>query len=128
VDEGVILFLIPIVAIVFGVSAGMHYTWLNHRRNQQMLEQWHKERMTAMDKGLPLPEIPASLFADIDTLGALRNGISLVLVGVIVYFAIAKGVDEDLALFGLIPSAVGIANLLYAALLWRRKQAQPPNV
>jgi hypothetical protein len=120
--------MIPIVAIVFGASAGMLNVWLNHRRKQQVLEQWHKERMTAMEKGLPGPEIPAALFADIDRLAAIRTGISLVLVGGVVYIGIAQGVDESLAWFGLIPAAVGIANLLYAALLWRRKQVVSPNL
>jgi hypothetical protein len=120
--DGVVLWMIPIVAIIAGASISMFNVWLNHRRKQQVLEQWHKERMTAMDKGLPVPEIPAELFADIDTLAALRSGISLVLVGVVLYFAIAEGLDETLAWFGLVPTAVGVANLLYAVLLLRRKQ------
>lgn len=113
------------VAIVFGVSAGMLNVWVVHRRKQQVLEQWHKERMSAMEKGLPLPEIPANLVGD-DTPSAarlLRSGISWVLIGIVVYFATARGIDEDLALFGLIPCAVGVANLIYAALVWRRQQA-----
>jgi hypothetical protein len=127
VDAGVVLFMIPIVAIVFGVSAGMWGVWLSHRRKQQLLEQWHKERMVAMEKGLPLPEVPVKLFGEDDPLAVLRSGISFVLIGIVVYVALAKGVDEDMAWFGLIPTAVGIANLLYAALLWRRKQAAPPS-
>jgi hypothetical protein len=113
------------VAIVFGVSAGMLNIWVVHRRKQQVLEQWHKERMSAMEKGLPMPEIPANLFGD-DTPSparSLRSGLSLVLIGIIVYVASARAIDEDLALFGLIPCAVGVANLIYAAILWRRQQA-----
>jgi len=124
------MFMIPIVAIVFGVSAGMLGVWANHLRKRQMLDQWHKERMAAMDKGIPLPGIPANLLGELDTpsaLRSLRSGISLVLVGIIVYVATAESIDESLALFGLIPSAVGVANLLYAALLWRRNRAAPPN-
>jgi hypothetical protein len=49
------------------------------------------------------------------------------LIGIVCYVAMTKGVDEDMAWFGLIPTAVGIANLLYAALLWRRKQVVPPG-
>jgi hypothetical protein len=120
--------MIPIVAIVFGAAAGMLNVWLNHRRKQHMLEQWHKERMTAMEKGIPVPEIPAALFAEIDRLAAIRSGISLLLVGVVVYIAMVQGIDEDLAWFGLIPAAVGIGNLLYAALLSRRKEVVAPNL
>jgi hypothetical protein len=117
--------MIPIVAIVCGASLSMLNVWLSHRRKQQMLDQWHIERMTAMEKALPVPELPASLLADVDILGAIRSGISLVLVGVVLYVAIGQGLDETLAWFGLIPCAVGVANLLYAALLWRRKQDVP---
>jgi hypothetical protein len=127
VDSGVVLFMIPIVAIVFGAAVSMFNVWVNHRRKQQMLEQWHRERMAAIEKGIPLPELPASLYA-LDSLSparALRNGISLVLIGALLYVAMARGIDEDLALFGLIPGAVGFANLLYAALLWRRQQMVP---
>jgi hypothetical protein len=117
------------VAIVFGVSAGMLNVWVVHRRKQQVLEQWHKERMSAMEKGLPLPEIPSNLFGEdaASPARSLRNGLSLILIGIIVYVASARAIDEDLALFGLIPCAVGVANLFYAALLWRRKQAAEAN-
>jgi hypothetical protein len=113
------------VAIVFGVSAGMLNVWVIHRRKQQVLEQWHKERMAAMEKGLPLPEIRADLVGDEtpSVARSLRSGISLVLIGIVVYAATARGIDEDLALFGLIPCAVGVANLIYAAIISRRKQA-----
>jgi hypothetical protein len=116
------------IAIAFGVSLAMLNVWVVHRRKQQMLEQWHKERMTAMEKGLPLPEVPAHLLSDADTSIArlLRNGISLILIGLVVYFATYRALDEDLALFGLIPCAVGVANLIYAALLSRRKQPTVP--
>jgi hypothetical protein len=102
--------------------------WVVHRRKQLMLEQWHKERMTAMEKGLPLPDAPAHVFndAEMSSVRLVRNGISLILIGIIVYIATARALDEDLALFGLIPCAVGAANLIYAALLARRKQPTVP--
>lgn len=122
-------FTMTAIAIAFGVSLAMLNVWVVHRRKQQMLEQWHKERMTAMEKGLSLPEVPAQLFSDADTSSArlLRSGISLILIGIVVYVATARAIDEDLALFGLIPCAVGVANLIYAALLSRRKQPAGPH-
>jgi hypothetical protein len=122
--------MLTAIAIAFGVSLAMLNVWVVHRRKQQMLEQWHKERMTAMDKGLPLPDAPAHIFSDAEmsSVRLLRNGISLILIGIIVYVATARAIDEDLALFGLIPCAVGVANLIYAALLARRKRpAIPPS-
>ena len=122
-------FTLLAIAIVFPVSLAMLNVWVVHRRKQQLLEQWHKERMAAMDKGVPMPDVPAQLLSDADTSTArlLRSGISLILIGVIVYIATARAIDEDLALLGFIPSAVGFANLIYAALLSRRKQATAPN-
>ncbi len=116
------------VAIAFGVSAAMLNIWVNHRRKQQVLEQWHRERMTAMERGLPLPELAAYVLGEADTpMRSLRTGISLVLIGIAAYVATARGIDEDLAFFALIPGAVGIANLIYAALLWRRRPGALPN-
>lgn len=34
------------------------YLYLNHRSRQKRLEIIHEERMTAMEKGIPLPEFP----------------------------------------------------------------------
>jgi hypothetical protein len=48
----------------------------------------------------------------------------LLLIGIILWFAIDRVGGSDAALFGLIPSAVGIANLLYAAIQWKKEQAE----
>ncbi|MBK6597971.1 MAG: hypothetical protein IPG25_08815 [Proteobacteria bacterium] len=131
-NEDQIAVLIPIVAIVFGVSAGMLGTWLSYRRKQQVLEQFHKERMAALDRGLPLPDVPGNLLGDNDVptpARVLRNGVMLTLIGVVLYFALAQVANSDVALFGLIPAAIGVANLLYAWMLARRDKtdAAPPD-
>ncbi|HPF27165.1 MAG TPA: DUF6249 domain-containing protein [Steroidobacteraceae bacterium] len=130
-NEDTIAVLIPIVAIVFGVSAGMLGSWFSHRRKQQGLEQVHKERMVALEKGLPMPDVPAGLLGSNDgptAASALRNGIMLTLIGVLLYFALARVADENVAIFGLIPAAVGVANLLYAWMLARRERRDAPGV
>jgi Domain of unknown function (DUF6249) len=117
IDLGV---LIPIVAIVFGVSAGMLSTWTSHKRKQQLMEQAHKERLVALERGLPLPDIPKEL-ADEDekpnAARSLRNGVALCLIGVVLYFALIRVGADDAALFGLIPAAIGVGNLIYAYML-----------
>ncbi len=125
-NEDAIAVMIPIVAIIFGVSAGMLGSWFSHRRKQQGLEQVHKERMVALEKGLPMPEVPAGLLGYNDgptAASALRNGIMLTLIGMLLYFALAGLADQNVALFGLIPAAIGVANLLYAWMLARREKA-----
>jgi hypothetical protein len=107
----------------------MFGVWTIHRRKELLLKQAHNERMSALEKGVPLPEFPAALLGEADAPSAarsVRSGIGLTLVGIVLYFAFER-LEDDLALFGLVPAAVGVANLLYAAVLWRRKQAAAPN-
>jgi len=118
-----------ITPIVFGVGAGMFVVYLGHRRKELLLRNTHTERMTALEKGLPVPDMPKGLI-EIDTSNAalsMRYGIALTLIGVACYVAIRGFIDEDMAYFGLIPSAIGVANLVYAAVLWRRAKTPPPG-
>ncbi len=46
----------------------------------------------------------------------------LTLIGVILYFAIGVVGGDEAALFGLIPAAIGVANLVYAAILWNKEK------
>ena len=47
----------------------------------------------------------------------------MVLIGVILYVAIDRVGAGEAALFGLIPAAIGLANLVYAAIQWKKEQA-----
>jgi len=127
-NPGVIGVFIPIVAIVMGIGIGMLAIWSEHRRKAQLLEQNHRERMHAIEKGLELPPLPPGLIgvstgpATSSSAKALRNGIMLTLIGIILYFAIGVVGADEAALFGLIPAAIGIANLVYAAILWNQEK------
>jgi len=116
------VFWIPIVAIVFSLSFAMLGLWADHQRRSQKLEHAHRERMAAIDKGVPLPSISAEQERADDKWSnparMLRSGILLLTLGIILYFAIAASGGEEGALFGLIPSALGLANLAYAAVLF----------
>ena len=122
-DPGVIGVFIPIVAIVMGIGIGMLAIWAEHKRKAQILEQNHRERMHAIEKGIELPPLPTNLVsqgngpATSSPERALRAGIMMTLIGVLLFFAIDKVGAEDAALFGLIPAAIGVANLVYAAIL-----------
>jgi FtsZ-interacting cell division protein ZipA len=128
-DPGVIGVFIPIVAIVFGIGIGVVAIWSDHRRKSQILEQNHRERMHAIEKGIEMPPIPTNLVSTSNgpstasAAKSLRSGIMLTLIGVILFVAIASLGAAKGALFGLIPAAVGIANLVYAAILWQREKA-----
>src|SRR5687768_9372025 len=65
-DAGAIGVFIPIVAIVMGIGIGMLAVWTEHKRKAQLLEQLHRERLQALDKGMELPPFPAHLVGDND--------------------------------------------------------------
>jgi hypothetical protein len=133
-DPGEIALFIPIVAIVMGIGIGMLAIWAEHKRKTQLLEQNHRERMHALEKGIELPPLPPNLVgasngpSTASAAKSLRSGIMLVLIGVLLYFAIEVSGGHEGALFGLIPAAVGVANLVYAWLQWDREKAGPQNI
>src|SRR5262245_17605174 len=121
------VFLIPIVAIVFGIGIGMLGLWTDHQRRTQKLENLHRERMAAIEKGVPLPPMPEP---DLDRdqkkkanpARYLRSGVLLVSLGIVLYFAIDAAGGREGALFGLIPATLGLANLAYSAVLFRKER------
>ena len=128
-DPEVIGVFIPIVAIVMGIGIGMLAIWAEHKRKAQLLEQNHRERMHAIEKGIELPPLPPNLISSSNgpstasAAKSVRSGIMLVLIGVLLYFGIGEVGDDEAALFGLIPAAVGVANLVYAAIQWNKEKA-----
>ena len=124
----VIAVSIPIVAIVMGIGIGMLSIWSDHKRKAQLLEQNHRERMQAIEKGIDLPALPANLVSTSNgpstasAAKSLRSGVMLTLIGILLYVAIDKAGGSEGALFGLIPAAVGIANFVYAAILWQKEK------
>jgi hypothetical protein len=129
-DPAVIGVFIPIVAIVMGVGIGMIAIWSEHKRKAQLLEQNHRERMLAIDKGLELPPLPENVIgasngpSTASAAKSLRSGVMLVLIGLVLWVAIDRVGGNDAALFGLIPAAVGIANLVYALIQWKKEKAE----
>jgi hypothetical protein len=129
-DPGVIGVFIPIVAIVMGIGIGMLAIWSEHKRKSQLLEQNHRERMHAIEKGLELPPLPANLVgasngpSTASAAKSLRSGIMLVLIGILLFFGIGVAGGKEGAIFGLIPAAVGVANLVYAAIQWDKEKKE----
>jgi hypothetical protein len=121
------VFLIPIVAIVFGIGIGMLGLWTDHQRRTQRLEHLHRERMAAIEKGIPLPPSPDT-DADRDQKKKtnparfIRSGVLLVSLGLVLYFAIDAAGGREGALFGLIPATLGLANLAYAVVLFKKER------
>ena len=110
-SEGLIALFIPLFGIVFGVAVAIVSIVTSHRAKVKRAELRHRERLAAIEKGIePPPELP-------DPEGgkrgvSLRNGLVGLFVGIVLYFALREVVNSDVALFGLIPAAVGVANLI----------------
>lgn len=112
--------LIPILAIVLGLAVAVVAIVASHREKQKRVELRHRERLAAIEKGIELAPDPAP--EGEPTKGsALKSGISGLLIGIVLYFALAGVADADVALFGLIPAAFGIASLISYFVEARRK-------
>lgn len=103
---------IPIIGIVLGVTIAIITIVTNHRQKLQRNDMRHKERLAAIEKGLEIPPDPVEPENGRKG-GSLRSGLVGLFVGVVLYFALDAVVDSDVALFGLIPAAIGLANLIF---------------
>jgi len=110
-DVAILGIMIPLFGIVLGVTIAIVSIVTSHRQKMQRAEQRHRERLAAIDKGLDLPPDPVE--PESGRKGGLRSGLVGLFVGVVLYFALDEIAGSDVALFGLIPAAVGVANLLF---------------
>jgi hypothetical protein len=115
---------IPVIAIVLGVGAAIVQIIANHRQRMQRADHRHRERLAAIDKGLELPADPAEPVVDPRHRPRdLLRGLVLLLVGAVLVPALMRNGDADIALFGLLPAAVGLAYLVYYLVERRRESA-----
>jgi hypothetical protein len=111
ITEDLMALLIPIFGIVFGVGVAIVSIVAGHRERVKRAELRHRERIAALEKGIELPPEP-DFDARNKRAGSLKSGLMGVFVGIVLYFALRSNADADVALFGLRPAAVGIANLI----------------
>jgi len=119
------VFVIPVVAIVFGIGIAMLGLWTDHKRRSLILEHQHRERMAAIERGVSLP--PTTANAESASPNApnparvMRTGVLMLGLGIVLYFAIDAAGGREGALFGLIPATLGLANLAYALVLFKKE-------
>ena len=112
--------MIPIVAIVFGVSVALLHLLLDYKKKRSIFELHHRERLASIEKGMDVPPLPPELFESQRSRRAstpgdfLRRGLVWTFVGCAVVGALMLEHHEG-AYYGLIPMAVGVANLVYYA-------------
>jgi uncharacterized Tic20 family protein len=129
---------IPIVAITLGIGIGALAIWSDHKRKLELIDRLHRERMLALEKGVDPPALPPGMVSDLAAkprLGpkylwprAMRNGLMLLFGGIVLYFAVDEAGGREGAMFMLVPAVLGLANLIYAAVVWKQEKDEPPRL
>jgi hypothetical protein len=124
--NGLVALLVPIVAIVMGIGIGMLKLALDYRNRREMFKLHHAERLAAIEKGVEVAPLPPEFFQSYRRAGpvtGLRSGLFWLLIGVALFIALYEATGRENAWWGLIPVAVGAANLLYYFIAGRKLEA-----
>ncbi len=117
-DTEKIALLIPLLSIFMGIGLAMLAIFLDFRKKRDMFAMHHKERLAAIEKGMDVPPLPPEFFRDGRACRSrvhsdfLRRGLVLLFVGAAICAALYR-VQRENYLWGLVPAAVGAAQLLY---------------
>jgi hypothetical protein len=122
--------LIPLVSVVLGISLAMLALYLNYRKKTEALRLAHAERMAAIEKGIELPPPTVRpLQVDAYTVrhgSRLRtSGLVLLFVGAAITVAMWQS-GADGFLWGLVPAAIGAAQLVSSLLETREPRVPGP--
>ncbi len=114
----IIVFLIPIVAIVMGVGIGMLGIYLDFLKKTRMFDLHHKERLIAIERGMEVPPLPSEFFAPARKpanlkANSLRWGLIWLFLGSALGVAMALNDGIEQASWALLPIAVGLALLSF---------------
>ena len=119
-------FFIPLVAIIMGIGVAMLALWLDHQKKIHLFELHHKERLMAIERGMELPPLPAEFFQgqgkpESSLVSNLRWGLIWLFLGMAIAAAMILNGDSSRAAWGLIPIAIGLAQLIFYSI--GRRQA-----
>jgi Domain of unknown function (DUF6249) len=115
-NEDVVAVFIPITAIVMSLGIPIIYQILDYRRRRDVVEAHHKERMAAIERGMDLPALPEAFYSPLDRNKRPRHlltGMIWFFIGVALFLALGAVAGEDVRFFGLIPTGIGLAFLIY---------------
>lgn len=121
---------VPLTAIVLGIGIAILGAALRYRRRIRIAELIHAERMAAIAQGMEPAPLPPELLdggSGYRRSGTpdryLQRGLLLLFVGVAVAIALlVSSRHPERAVWGLVPAAIGAANLLLYKLDARRRQ------
>ena len=112
--------MIPLSAVVLGISAGIVGIVTKHRQQVQRADLRHRERLAAMDKGV---ELPPEIEDPIDRPRYLLKGLVWSFIGIAGYFALNALAGSEESLLAGIPFAIGVAYLIYYFVQGRHEDA-----
>ncbi len=113
--------IIPVVAIVGGISFAAYSMYLKVRRQRETLQMYHAERMAAIEKGIELPPLPPELLHDRYYGASYRgeysrwrrsSGLTLIFVGAAVTIAMWQSNGDHSFWWGLVIVAWGLGRLV----------------
>ena len=135
-----LIFSLPIIAIVGGITAGI----LKQSGRQRLIELAQQERIAAIQRGIDpsqLPPLPLEVMGDAGGLlsqyqSDKRRAQGFLIAGVITLFAgiglmafllIINDDNDRVWSVGLIPAVVGLALLISARLIWPAPETPSPR-
>lgn len=111
--------IVPVFGIIFAIGLPLTipivYAVLNYRKRRRLMELHHAERMAAIERGMDIPPLPLALLEG-ETRRRRRTSLLPGLVWLFIGLAVLismRSIAEDEALFGLVPTGVGLAYLIY---------------
>lgn len=104
---------IPIVAIIGGFTVAIVGMYVHYRRQREMLQMYHAERMAAIEKGIELPPLPPEL-TNADRYGSCgrgrrSSGFIILFVGLALTYALW---ENGGGWWGLVVVAVGLGRVV----------------
>lgn len=123
--EDILGVMIPILAIVLGIGCVMFRLALDYRNRREMFQLHHAERLAAIEKGVELAPLPPEFFQNYRRVVRgpayyLRSGLLWLLIGGALFAALYEAIGPDQAWWGLLPAAIGAANLLFYFIAGRK--------
>jgi hypothetical protein len=123
-NEDAVAVFIPITAIVMSLLIPIVYAIVDYRRRRDIVEAHHKERLAAIERGMDLPALPESFYNPWQRNRrprTLLTGMIWLFVGIGLTIALGKVAGDEVMYFGLIPTGVGLAFLIYYAIEGRKE-------
>ncbi|HET7536936.1 MAG TPA: DUF6249 domain-containing protein [Candidatus Didemnitutus sp.] len=120
---------VAIIAVGGSLCIGPFVIYIVFSSIQRRHEMWHQTARIALEKGQPLPPMPADVAAPPESNrppNDIRNGLVLIAVGAGLFLFLSQFLSLALGYVGAIPGFIGVALLLHGLIHALVKRNQPP--